>query len=264
MKRSLAPAVALVLALAGCAGEPVEPVEPESGHWRAWLDSPGGELPFGLELTHDGEGWHATLLNGPERLDVARVVVEDGSLTLGIEHYDAHVEATFESPTTLEGRWWKTGKLGAISELPFHARHGEAWRFSPLAEAAADGDISGRWSVRFAEETDAAVAEFSRGDGNEVSGTFLTTTGDYRYLAGSFEGRRLRLSVFDGAHAFLFDARLDEDGSLSGDFWSRESWHDTWTAERDPEAGLDPATEQVAWVGGIPLSDVAYPDLVFR
>ena len=40
---------------------------------------------------------------------------------------------------------------------------------------------------------------------------------DAHVTAGSFEGDRLRLSCFDGAHAFLFDARLGEDGSLAGD-----------------------------------------------
>jgi len=234
----------------------------ESGRWRAWLDSPGGELPFGLELTPDDGAWSAQIINGPERLEVAEVKIDGDRLTLRIPHYDATVEATRSSATTLDGRWWKTGKLGAISELPFHAVHGEAHRFARLQETREKtGSVAGRWAVRFADEEDLAIAEFEQDDGHEVTGTFLTTTGDYRYLAGSFEGDRLRLSVFDGAHAFLFDARLQADGSLAGDFWSRESWHDTWTAERDESVTLDSATEQVAWIGGPPLNEVAYPDL---
>jgi len=241
----------------GCAREPAI----EAGVWRAWLDSPGGELPFGLELTPGDSVWTAHIVNGSERIEVDHVEADGNRLTLRIAHYDATVEATRTSSKTLAGRWWKTGKLGAISELPFHAVHGETHRFTPIEDAGEEGSIAGRWAVRFADEEDPAVAEFEQGDGPEVTGTFLTTTGDYRYVAGSFEGGRLRLSVFDGAHAFLFDARLQDDGSLAGDFWSRESWHDTWTAERDDMATLDSATEQVAWIGGILLSEVAYPDL---
>jgi thiol-disulfide isomerase/thioredoxin len=253
----LVAALATVACLA-CASRPAL----ESGTWRAWLDSPGGELPFGLELTHGDGAWSAHIVNGAERIEVGHVDLDGDRLTLRIEHYDATVEATRTSPTRLDGRWWKTGKLGAISELPFHAAHGETHRFTPLAAAGEDGSVGGRWAVRFGdEEEDPAVAEFEQGDDGEVTGTFMTTTGDYRYLAGSFEGDRLRLSVFDGAHAFLFDARLQPDGSLAGNFWSRESWHDTWTAQRNDTVTLDAATEQVAWVGGIPLAEVAYPDL---
>ena len=252
------PVAGLVAAVClACASEPAL----ESGVWRAWLDSPGGQLPFALELTAGEDGWSAHIVNGPERIKVGRVDLDGDRLTLGIEHYDATVETKRTSPATLDGRWWKTGKQGAISQLPFHAVHGETHRFTPIEDAGGGGSVSGRWVVRFASEEDQAVAEFEQGDGHEVTGTFLTTTGDYRYLAGSFEGGRLRLSVFDGAHAFLFDARLQPDGRLAGDFWSRESWHDTWIAERDDSATLDSATEQVAWVGGIPLAEVAYPDL---
>ncbi len=253
----LAVAAPAVVACLACAGDPGI----ESGVWRAWLDSPGGELPFGLELASDASGWSAHIINGPERIEVDRVEVDGERLLLGIDHYDAKVEATRRSAGRLDGRWWKTGKRGAISELPFHAVQGDTHRFTPIESDADHGSIAGRWSVRFADEEDPAIAEFEQGEGATVSGTFLTTTGDYGYLSGSFEGGRLRLSVFDGAHAFLFDATVQPDGSLAGDFWSRESWHDTWTAVRDESATLDPATEQVAWTGGIPLSELVYPDL---
>ena len=84
----------------GCASEPVL----ESGVWRAWLDSPGGELPFGLELTPGESVWSAHIINGSERIEVGHVDIDGDHLTLRIEHYDATVEATRTSPTTLEGR----------------------------------------------------------------------------------------------------------------------------------------------------------------
>ncbi|MBL4686429.1 MAG: hypothetical protein JKY37_17675 [Nannocystaceae bacterium] len=55
----------------------------------------------------------------------------------------------------------------------------------------------------------------------------MTDTGDYRYLDGRYEAGTLELSCFDGGHAFLFRARVDESGRLVGDFWSRGSYHAT-------------------------------------
>ncbi len=71
--------------------------------------------------------------------------------------------------------------------------------------------------------------------GANLTGTFLTPTGDYRFLEGTYRLGRLRLSTFDGAHAFLFDATAREDGTLAGDFWSRDTYHATWTARRAEE-----------------------------
>jgi thiol-disulfide isomerase/thioredoxin len=42
----------------------------------------------------------------------------------------------------------------------------------------------------------------------------------------------LRLSCFDGGHAFLFVAHARKDGALAGDFWSRTASHATWRATR--------------------------------
>jgi thiol-disulfide isomerase/thioredoxin len=81
-----------------------------------------------------------------------------------------------------------------------------------------------------------------------VRGTFLTTTGDYRYLAGNtvFANKKwhIRLSTFDGSHAFLFDAPLEAPGatkSLKGDFYAGKTGHETWTATLDPKAKLPDA-----------------------
>ena len=46
---------------------------------------------------------------------------------------------------------------------------------------------------------------------NEVTGTFLTETGDYRFLQGNVIADSLFLSCFDGAHAFLFKAQKRGD-----------------------------------------------------
>jgi len=254
------------LAVAACRDRP--PVDPKTGRWHAWLDSPGGDLPFGLELLGEPGRPQAYLVNGIERAPVTQFEWSDAELTLRIEHYDSTVTARLsEDGRRLDGRWEKTSGPGERARLEFHAVKESRPRF-PDSEVELDprtvARIAGRWAVDFAEDDHPAVGIFRAGSDGRVTGTFLTTTGDYRYLEGTFDGERLRLSCFDGAHAFLFDARLEEDGTLAGDFWSRDSWHETWTASKDPDAALPDAFELTRWIDGSDLSQVEFPDLEGR
>lgn len=255
---------ARALKLPDCEIGPPETARAEAtllaGPWRARLESPGGALPFGLELGLTGRGWRAVLENGDESSEVARVRFDDGELVLELAPYDARVRARLSADGgQLVGSWVKTVGDGDESRLPFRAERGAGPRY-PFSRRTDARPLSGRYRVEFERGEAPAVAELTgRADGT-VRGTFLTETGDYRYLAGRLEGDRLRLSVFDGAHAFLFDATRHDDGSLAGDFWSRDRWHETWTAVPAPDAKLrDPFELTVP--RETRLSELAFPDL---
>lgn len=184
----LATSLAGLLGLAACG----QPPDPKTGRWHAWLDSPGGELPFGLELSSEASGAQAYLVNGDERARVARTEWHGDDLTLRIEQYDSTVTATMSADgRRLDGLWEKTS--GPNDGIALAAETVE--------------QLVGRWAVDFAQDDQPAIGLFEADQDGSVTGTFLTTTGDYRYLEGTFDGERLRLSCFDGAHAFLFDAR---------------------------------------------------------
>lgn len=241
--------------------------EPVAGPWRAWLDSPGGELPFGLEIQRGDSVWRAWLINPPERTAVPKVGVSGDTLTLDIDHYDARIVATIaKDGKRLDGTWRKRGRGDAWVELPFHAEAGAHPRFAHSPKettTAALGAIgvTGRWSVSFSGSEQPAIGVFHSAPDGSVTGTILTATGDYRFLAGRFDSPRLRLSTFDGAHAFLFDARMQSDGTLSGDFWSRDAWHETWSAKRDDEAKLPDGFERVTPGRAAALAEVTVRDL---
>jgi len=254
----------LLLALAPLAA-PDGP-EPASGPWRAWLEVPGGELPFGLELARAGDaGWRAELVNGEERIAVSVVELAEGELLLDLPHYDSRVRARVAPDgTELAGTWSKRRGPSEVAELPFRARAGAAPRFPALANGADAAPLLGRWRVDFESEERPAVLVLEAAPAGEARGTILTTTGDYRWLAGAFDGRTLALSCFDGAHAFLLRASLDDDGALAGDFWSGGHWHETWTARRDDAVALDDPYELAHWTGAQSLADLAFPDLEGR
>ena len=155
---------------------------------------------------------------------------------------------------------------GQWVELPFVAELFKGYRFRPnykmTLEIEKPTTVSGRWAVNFSSDDSPAIGVFKEAQDKTVKGTFLTTTGDYRYLAGSYEHGLLRLSCFDGSHAFLFHARMQSDGTLQGDFWSGAKWHETWTAKRDEKAALPPGRMLIPGVVTHHTTTVEHPRLV--
>ncbi|MEZ5332016.1 MAG: TlpA disulfide reductase family protein [Thermoanaerobaculia bacterium] len=229
--RSVGALLLLSLLFGGCAREAAAP-DP-AGVWRAVLASPGGDLPFGLRIERRADGLSASILNGPEAAPVSDVVVEGDSIELAFSWYDSRIDAPFAGPDRLTGTWTKTHHHGSLARMAFTAERGEAPRFpTPDETGAVEAlpTVAGDWDVLFVDDetSEPARAELTQ-EGDHVSGTFLTTTGDYRYLEGIYRGGALRLSTFDGAHAFLFHAVARPDGTLEGDYWSRDTYHAHWT-----------------------------------
>src|SRR6188472_456453 len=92
------------------------------GPWRAWLESPGGELPFGLEIAREGAALSATIVNGEERILVPSSTTEGDELVLDMPHYDSAIRARI-SPygTRLTGEWKKRSGVDRWTTLPFRA-----------------------------------------------------------------------------------------------------------------------------------------------
>ncbi|MGH9464378.1 MAG: TlpA disulfide reductase family protein, partial [Thermoanaerobaculia bacterium] len=175
----------------------------------------------------------------------------------------------FAGPDRLAGEWSRTHAGGTIARLPFTALRGDGRRFlpdplPPPGAAAVVPNVGGAWEVTFTDDagSEPAQGEF-RQQGERVLGTFLTPTGDHRFLDGDYRQGVLRLSTFDGSHAYLFVARAQGDGTLSGDWWSRDAYHATWTARRAPpgeEVLPDPAS-QVRVTSADGKLHFSFPDL---
>lgn len=229
-------------------GDPEGLVLPEiGGPWYAQLDSPGGPLGFQLNI---GDGV-ATLVNGEESRPVSSMIVRGNAIAIRVDTYDSEIHATIDDDT-MTGTWWKTVPDGK-AELPFSATKQARPRLVCAGEAPdAPASVAGSWSVVFTEDdgsTYVGRAELDHTAGEpRLLGTILTDTGDYRYLEGCYADGQLGLSVFDGAHAFLFRAAIDGD-ALVGDFWSRDSYHATWRATPLAEDDPDPLADPYAAVG---------------
>lgn len=254
--RRLIAVLFLALAAAGCAGE-----SPPLGPYRAVLSVAGGDLPFGLELAEENGELVAYLVNGPERARAPDVRLDGDRLSIAMPGYPHRLEARF-----VDGRFEGTVNLvrprGVIRSVRLIAMPGESWRFFPKPDAA-PRDFAGRWSLTFRDEAgveSVALMELHQ-DGHRVWGTVLRPSGDDRYLAGEARGDTLFLSRFDGGSAYLYLARLANDGILAGDLHSGGGSHDTFWGRRDANATLpDPATLS-ALKPGVEEFAFSFPDL---
>jgi peroxiredoxin len=231
------------------------------GTYRATLTLPGGELPFGLELAREASGPVAYLINGNERLKVTEVTVQGSHLEIKMPGYENRLTADAHGQQ-LQGEVFLDKLNGKNQNIPLHAELGQPYRFFPQASGGSP-DLSGRWAVTFLEDgakPEAAVGEFSQA-ADVVTGTILTDTGDHRFLAGQVHDGELYLSTFDGAHVFLYKAKLGPDGGLDGDFWSGAAYHERFTARKDAGAALPDAYSLTRMRSGSKTFDFAFPDL---
>ncbi|MGC1520812.1 MAG: TlpA disulfide reductase family protein [Steroidobacteraceae bacterium] len=257
----LALGVLVLSAVASSAAAASGPPAVRMGLYRAVLTLPAGELPVGLDLKREGAATVGYLQNGPERLKLDEVTVAGSHLEIRMPGYENRLIADAKGDE-LEGEVILVKLGGKQQHIPLHARRGATFRFFETA-ATDPADVSGRWAVTFTDESGtpaAAVGEFSQLR-DTVTGTFLTDTGDHRYLAGQVRGNELYLSTFDGAHAFLYKAKITPEGLLSGDFWSGPAYHEKWSGKRDAHAALPDAYALTNMHSGSKHFDFAFPDL---
>jgi len=77
--------------------------------------------------------------------------------------------------------------------------------------------VAGAWRIQTNAARGVRVMNgYFAQSGAAVSGTIQRLDGDFGALAGRMEGRKLRLSHFDGIRATLIEAELQKDGTLKG------------------------------------------------
>lgn len=200
-------------------------------------------LPFFFEVIYtDDRSWYVELINGQERIKVDHVSAGRNpfngrdTVTIYFDLFDSYLTGEVNEGV-MAGRWVRNNRLNY--QISFVAHYGQLDLF-PSALDSAKVNFSGTWETHFEIETDhpyPAVGLFEQ-QGSDLRGTFMTETGDYRYLSGKASGNEMHLSVFDGAHAFLFKGKYQNDQSLLGTFWSGHQYKTLWKAIKNPDFKL--------------------------
>ncbi|UOQ96550.1 TlpA family protein disulfide reductase [Hymenobacter sp. 5317J-9] len=262
---SLLAAAALGLSFTGCSSDTKSTSSEAAGGaapvltpgpWRGALATQGQEIPFLFEVkTEAGKPVVYLInqgLNGEERLRCEEITSAGDSTTIRMHAFDAALVVRADGNKKLKGTWVKYDTKDPY-RVPMTATAGAQELFPAAQSTEKAGNFAGTWRATFHDGDDSypATGIFAQ-QGGKLTGTFLTTTGDYRYLSGQVSGQDLRLSTFDGSHAFLFTAHngpkepIDitkeyAPNTLIGDFYSGKAGHETWSAVPDPKAKLPDA-----------------------
>ncbi len=178
------------------------------------------------------------IINGGERLLVDSVRFGNDSVFIQMPFFESQLKAKILPDGNLQG-WWVKRLSDRDQVMPFIAYHNQKQRYA--VQTPARYNISGRWAVHLsgqANQVTQAVGVFVQ-QGTHLTGSFLTASGDYRYLEGIASGDSIRLSGFDGGDAYLFTAKLAHGNTITGgNFYSGVAAMKTWTAEKNNAAAL--------------------------
>ena len=225
----------------------------KAGTYRAELKvNDSLNLPFNFEVISEHT---LKIFNAEEVIDVNEITYKNDSVYIQIPVFEGFIVAKIEGET-LSGSYVKPN-LKRV--MPFKAYENDS-RFAMSAKT--DIDITGNWETLFSpndtEEKYIAKGIFKQ-QGNTVTGTFRTTTGDYRFLEGVLNGNQLQLSTFDGAHAFLFTATVT-DSTMAGMFYSGNHWQEPFVAKRNDIFELPDANKLTFLKEGYDAINFTFPD----
>ena len=231
----------------------------KSGIWRGVLLLPGKEeLAFNFQVG-DSNGLKIYIQNSEEKIEVKDIRFKGDSVIIKLPVFDTEIRAKQERES-LNGVWINhTRKTN--NTVPFKADYGPDYRY--ISRIKPYVNFTGKWEVDFSKGTpdsSKAIGLFKQ-DGEKVTGTFLTPTGDYRYLDGIVEGDMFRLSCFDGIHAYLFKAEMELDGTIRGLFWSSAHWKELWEAKRNEKFELPDPYSLTYLRPGYDRIEFTFPDL---
>lgn len=221
-----------------CSPQPAKestPDLPPTGSYTGTLDIQGEALHFDFELSHEPKVFR--LHNHEESFEITEFKLTADSLVVPLHIFDTELRAVFKDGR-FTGFWSK--KYADGYQVPFTAEKSTEVNSDNTDPQSPPVQLALKYRVYFEseiEDSTVAIGQFEQ-NGSDLKGTFLTETGDYRYLKGKVEGHQLKLSTFDGEHAFVFSGTVNEQGVIDGTFLSGKTWHENWTAYADPKVVL--------------------------
>lgn len=235
MKKKLFLYVILLFAVYSCNVNKTESML-QKGNWlfQLHIDTENANriIPFNVEVL---DSHKLIITNAEEKITVSEIKYFNDSIFIKMPVFGSEFKGRINGDS-ISGDYYNYNK-SKISAIPFSGKYGIVKRFEVLEDAKID--LNGQWQTSFINKINSspAIGIFEQ-KGNLITGTFQTETGDYRYLQGVVTGNSMQLSCFDGAHAFLFEASQNEDGELTGMFYSGNIWQQKWLANKTDKPEL--------------------------
>lgn len=213
----------------------------KKGNWIAELAlNTHDKLPFNFIVSKTSDSYSFMVENGEEMIQLNDPDQKGDSLYVRFPFFNSMLVFKADTKRSINGYWINFNKKG-VYKIPFSSKKKRSQRFSLAKKKVMDTNLDGKWEVTFEPNTNSAypaVGVFNQEKGkSEISGTFLTETGDYRFLEGNIVEDSVFLSCFDGTHAFLFKAAIKGE-TLEGKFFSGKHWSSFWEGKRNENIEL--------------------------
>lgn len=235
-----------------------------SGKWRGSLIRKDEiSIPFVFDIETKQSGIVMSIINAEDTLRVNNFRLIGDSVLITLPFFDAEFMVKV-SATKMQGRWTRHLPMGNTS-IPFEASINQT-RFDESHNTALN--LNNTWDVKFFDtafkDSSDAIGKFQSSP-TKITGTFLTSTGDYRFLEGVFDGEKIRLSTFDGSHAYLVIADFNPQNKVprisNGVFYSGLNNKEFWNASFNPKAALPDAEKLTFLKQGFETVQFEFPDL---
>jgi len=227
----------LALLLVACSA-PVEKkkLELKAGVYELLFDIGEVSIPARLRIT-ENRLW--CIHNWNETIMLDSIDIKDSLLSIDMPLFNTTLTAKILNDSVFVGKWTDHSR-DSLYEIPFSARlmsHDIASCDPKFKEHNNKLVYDVTFSPDSEEDRSRAIGEFYNSS-NTIVGTFLTESGDYRYLEGTYTGSSLELSSFDGAHLFYFCANIENNELTHGKFYSGKHWQEDWHGFINPQAQL--------------------------
>lgn len=192
------------------------------------------QLPIHLSIVGKGKEKDVIVKNDTEEIHLVYKSTIKDTVVLAFPDFDSELRVVISKKSKMEGVWVNYNKAGNY-RIPFFAKLNTCEKVLP----APSGDLTGSWETYFdpnSADKEKTIALFKQ-NGNAISGTVLTETGDYRFLQGFIDGNHFYLSAFDGTHAFLLNGTIKEK-TIEGNFYSGKHYQTAFVGTYNPEAKL--------------------------
>ena len=211
------------------------------GNWKGVIYRlDGNSVPFSFNIALVKDKTIITLINAEELIIVDDFKKQSSdSLLITLPYFNASFEVATYNADQLEGYYIKTLN-GKQIKASFIANWNQP-RF--IDYKPSKYDASGTWDVLLTNNQTnkimQSVGTFKQNVEGKVTGSFLTPTGDYRFLEGLVSGDTLKLSAFDGERVIYFEGRfINSTSIIEGKLIAGFGGSSKWEAKANPTAKL--------------------------
>ncbi|MES2277866.1 MAG: TlpA disulfide reductase family protein [Bacteroidota bacterium] len=226
------------------------------GKWRGVFHQANGtEVPFNFEVKGKSSATAKVfLLNGEERFEAGAITQKGDSLFVPFDQFDNELALKI-GDKQLTGVFRRKDHTGRATQVD--AVYGQTFRFADNGQKPI-ADITGTYDVAFKSRNGAdekKVGLFKQ-NGSKLYATFMSITGDSRYLEGVVQGDKFYLSSFIGGGEAYYAGSIDANGQLIG-----APGGQAFTAVKNASAALPDPYQLTYLKEGYSTFDFSLPDV---